>query len=131
MGLEENREEWEEKRNPYTKQLLANLQERYPDADIQLNAGTIFLNKAGDPEKDIKQWLYNILESLPEIPHQIERVQFVIYENGEMRVPIIINPAEEDAYAIQNAIDRKLHFSGGSSYLKALPLNNEYYNKKI
>lgn len=131
MDLEQQLAEAEKgQRKPYINELAINVQQALPNAKVMVDTVNIYLYLYGKQATDLKQWLYSFLETLPEINHPIERVVFVLYFNDSMENVVTINPSENDVRALENAIERKLHFSGNadSSWFEPLPLDHPYYS---
>ena len=124
-----------ETRHLYSKQLALNLQLALPNDKVEYYSGRIYLHllEVVADEKDRKQWLYRVLEKLPEIVHPIERIQFVIYQADSMDLITIINPSKFDVMAVHDAIESGLSFSSPPAAaweLEPLPLDHPYYTEK-
>ena len=117
-------------RKPYLNELAWNIKQALPDVKVLADRFSIYLYLSGEQQPDLKQWLYSILETLPEINHPIERVVFVLYFNDSIEDIVTINPSENDVRALEYAIERQLHFSGGgdTSWFEPLPLDHPYYS---
>jgi hypothetical protein len=117
-------------RKPYINELAINVQQALPDAKVLVDTLNIYLYLYGEQSTDLRNWLYSFLETLPEINHPIERVSFVLYVNDSMENVVLINPSENDVRALENAVERGLHFSGAadSSWFEPLPLDHPYYS---
>lgn len=118
--------------NPYTNELAHNLQKVLPDAKVLVGGGYINLYLYGEHAADLKGWLFGILETLPEIDHPIERVNFVVYVNDGMELITLINPSEFDVRALDHAIKSELQFSQPKRphSNEPLPLDHPYYSDK-
>jgi hypothetical protein len=117
---------------PYSNELAYNIQQALPDAKVKIDRQNIYLYLYGDEQPNLKQSLYALLHILPEIDHPLERISFVLYWNDSMEDIVLINPSENDARALEFAIERCLQFSGeaDSSWFKPMPLDHPYYKKK-
>lgn len=115
---------------PYINELAWNVQQALPGAKVLVDTVNIYLYLYGEQHTDLKNWLYDLLETLPEISHPLERVTFVLYQNDSLDKVVLINPSENDVRAIDNAIERQLHFSGfpDPSWYEPLPLDHPYYS---
>ena len=131
MDLSQKLEEAAQKaKKPYINELAWNVKQALPDAKVMVDTLNIYLYLYGDQPTDLRSWLFSFLETLPEINHPIERVSFVIYVDDSMEQVLLINPSENDTRAVELAVERKLHFSGGpdSSWFEPLPLEHPYYS---
>jgi len=117
---------------PYSNELAYNIHQALPDAKVKIDRQNIYLYLYGDEKPNLKQSLYALLHTLPEIDHPLERVSFVLYWNDSIEDVVLINPSENDVNALDNAIKRGLQFSGeaDSSWFKPMPLDHPYYKKK-
>ena len=117
-------------RKPYINELAWNVKQALPEAKVLVDSVNIYLYLYGEQPTDLRNWLYSFLETLPEINHPIERVSFIMYVNDSMEQTVLINPSENDVRAIELAVERQLHFSGGadSSWFEPLPLKHPYYS---
>jgi len=115
---------------PYIKELSFNLQQALPDATIKFDRINIHLYLNEHQQPNLKQWLYGVLETLPEINHPLERVGFVIYVDDKIEEITLINPTENDVRALEYAVDSKLKFSQPSAPYsdEPLPLDHPYYS---
>src|SRR4051812_38576527 len=89
----------------YGQQLAENLREALPEARTIYDAGNIFLylpRPIGE-KASVKGWLYMMLDTLPEIEHPIERIQFVVYEGSALNLVTVINPSKFDIFALHDA----------------------------
>lgn len=124
-----------ETRGLYGKQLAANIHSALSGVETVYSYGQIYihLEKNVGKKAELKGWLYALLESLPEIAHPIERIQFVVYQAGSMDLILTINPGKFDVLAVYDAIESGLNFSSpppAAWELEPLPLNHPYYTQK-
>ncbi|WP_165825471.1 hypothetical protein [Pedobacter yonginense] len=129
----------EHNENNYAFKLGSNIKTAIPECKVQLwfyNQIDIFRNGSFSTQRSSEQknrenkiWVYALLESLPDIDLQIERVVIVVYENNEERSQIIINPTEFDVtafdWAIANPLNEPRRRPGNDI---PLPLNHPYYS---
>jgi len=115
---------------PYLKELAKNLQHALPNAKVSYGGGFIRLYLYGEQEPDLKKWLFSVLDSLPEIPHPIERVSFDVKVDDKIELVTLINPTEFDVRSVEYAIESKLHFNQSSRPYSDEPLllNHSYYS---
>jgi len=130
-------DEWQQKLEamrkpykPYTYQLAKNINAAFPALKVVVRPPYITLKLTGDKPEDLKTWLYNILELLPEIDHPLDTVKFIIKVNDTTESFITINPSEATIMALPYAIESKLKFSQSSiPYDETpLPLDHPYFN---
>jgi len=119
----------------FGKQLAENIQASVPGSEAFSFSARIdlHLETSVGQKAELKNWLYRLLESLPEIEHPIERVQFVIYQSGSMDFVTVINQSKFDILAVYDAIECRLNFSSpppAAWELEPLPLNHPYYTQK-
>ncbi|MET3114628.1 hypothetical protein AAKU52_002363 [Pedobacter sp. CG_S7] len=98
--------QYEINKESYAYKLSQNIKKAVPDFIIKLwfynkieilKLGKFnFKRSSEQKEADNKIWLYALLESLPEIEVEIERITIVVHENDEERRQILINPTEFD-----------------------------------
>jgi len=121
----------------YTNELSENLLKVLRDCSILVSRNRIYIYKVGDTSPDLKKWLYDILESLPDILHPLETVEFVVYENGEMNLITKINPSEFDVRAVEYAIASdfrgqhpETNYTKEEYSREPLPLDHPWYSDK-
>jgi len=119
-------------KKPYIAELAYNISQALPDATIKYDLVNIYTYLYGEQQSDLKQWLYGVLETLPDINHPIERVSFVIYVDDKIEKVVVINPTENDVRAIEYAIETGLKFSKPTTPYsdEPLPLDHPYYSDK-
>lgn len=117
---------------PYTNALACNLQHALPDAKVLVGGGYLNLYLYGEQEPDLKDWLFGILDALPEINHPIERVNFVVSVDDSIELITLVNPSEFDIRALDYAIESKLQFSQQKRPYSNDPLrlDHPYYKDK-
>lgn len=132
MAISDKLNEAVKNRRPYINQLAWNLQLVLLEAKITLGGGYIYVDLFGPQDPDLKKWLFEILETLPEIEYPIERVNFVVRVDNAIELVTLINPSENDVRALDNAIGNELNFSKESdgSWNTSLPLDHPYYSDK-
>lgn len=117
----------------YSKQLAINIRQAHPELNVSRGHQHIYIGKSGN-EPDLKQWLYSLLEKLPEIDHPRETIHFIIAENDSIELMTVINPSEFTIRAEEYAIESGLNFSqppGKSGYsTDPLPLDHPWYSDK-
>lgn len=133
MELNESLENANRRNKPYTDQLLLNLQASLPDAKINFENRYMNVFLYGEQPKDLKNWLYELLETLPEINHPIQRVSFLLRVDDKIELATVINPSEFDVMALTFAVDSELKF-GSPAYshpfgIEAIPLDHPYYTE--
>lgn len=120
--------------NEYSRTLAANIEAALPEVRALCGAGNIYLHlpQSIGGYADLKGWLYMMLESLPEIPYPIERIEFIIYVNGSIELFQVINPSEFDATAVDKAIIDQLNFSSPPTkgWNIPMPLDHPWYSDK-
>lgn len=120
--------------NPYGLTLAKNIQHVFPTIRAIYGFGNIYLHLNEDigHKADLKGWLYTMLDTLPEIEYPLERIEFIIYVNGSIKLFKVINPSEFDAMAIDKAIIDGLNFSSPpeSGWNKPMPLDHPWYTDK-
>lgn len=133
MELNESLEIANSHNKPYIDQLLLNLKAALPDAKINFENRYMNVFLYGEQSKDLKNWLYEILASLPEINHPIQRVSFMVRVDDMIELASVINPSEFDVMALKFAVDSGLNFSSPANShpfgTEAIPLDHPYYTE--
>jgi hypothetical protein len=66
----------------YKHQLAVNISDALPDASVYFTGNYLTIDIPESTSNDLKAWLYDLLESLPEIDAPLETVHFIVKLNG-------------------------------------------------
>lgn len=127
--------ELEQNKGLYGKQLAENIKNALPTAKAEYSLGRVYLylpSSVGE-KASLKGWLYTLLDILPEIEHPLERILFVVYQEGSLDLITLINPSKFDVTALNYSIERGLNFDAprpAAWELEPLPLDHPYYKEK-
>ena len=110
----------------YKQHLFVIITDALPDASVYFSGPYLTIDLPESPSNDLKAWLFDILENLPEIDAELETVHFTIKVKGSTELITLINPSEFDVTAEQNAIDSELSFSQPGNGIDKTPLSLDH-----
>jgi hypothetical protein len=116
----------------YKHQLAVNISDALPDGSVYFTGNYLTIDIPESTSDELKAWLYDLLEGLPEIDAPLETVHFIVKLNGSTELITLINPSEFDVTAERMAIESELSFSkpGNGIDKTPLPLDHPWYSNK-